>query len=107
MSTGLFLLSVEVALRIVPYGIEDERFAEEHLDLVVSPILRGQRLQEHDNALTVGRQDARAMNRSIAAHLKVHLPQFFAPFDEKGRAHVKVELGERLRAFRLDGSKAH
>lgn len=44
-------LSSEVALRVVPDRIEHERFAEEHLDFVVRPILCRQRLQEHNDAL--------------------------------------------------------
>lgn len=44
-------LSSEVALRVVPDRIEQERLAEEDLDFVVRPILRRQRLQEHNDAL--------------------------------------------------------
>ena len=38
---GKFLdsLSREVALRVVPNRIKDERLAEEHLDFIVRPIL--------------------------------------------------------------------
>ena len=44
-------LSSEVALRVVPDRIEQERLAEEDLDFVVRPILCRQRLQEHNDAL--------------------------------------------------------
>lgn len=40
-----------MTLSIVPYGIEHEGFAEKHLNLVVSPFLRREGLQEHDDTL--------------------------------------------------------
>lgn len=43
----------EVALGVVPCRVVHERLAEKHLNLVVAPVLRGQRLQEHDDALGV------------------------------------------------------
>jgi len=36
------LFGIEVALSVMPYRIEHERLAEEHLDFVVTPILSGQ-----------------------------------------------------------------
>ena len=45
-----------MALSIVPGRVVHERLAEEHLDLVVRPVLRRERLQEHDDALG-SRQD--------------------------------------------------
>lgn len=46
----------EMALRIMPRRIMDERLAEEHLDLVIRPVLRWERLQKHDNALQTGEE---------------------------------------------------
>lgn len=42
-----------MALRVGPYRVEDEGLTEEHLDLVVRPVLRGERLEKHDDALFV------------------------------------------------------
>ena len=41
----------EVALRVVPCRVVDQRLAQKHLNLVVSPPLCRERLQEHDDAL--------------------------------------------------------
>ena len=41
----------EMALRVVPRRVMDERFAQQELDLVVCPALCGKRLKKHDNAL--------------------------------------------------------
>lgn len=46
-----------MALRIMPYRVQHERLAQQHLNLVVVPVLRRQRLQEHDDALNVGMQE--------------------------------------------------
>jgi len=40
-----------MTLSVVPYGVEHERFAEKHFNLVVSPILRREGLQEHNDTL--------------------------------------------------------
>lgn len=42
-----------MALRVGPYRVEDEGLTEEHLDLMVRPVLRGERLEKHDDALFV------------------------------------------------------
>lgn len=45
-----------MALRVGPYRVEDKGLTEEHFDLVVSPVLRRERLQKHDDALFVFRR---------------------------------------------------
>jgi hypothetical protein len=47
-------LLLEVALRVVPRRAEHERAREQHLDVLVRPVLRRQRLQEHDDPLRAG-----------------------------------------------------
>jgi hypothetical protein len=45
--------AIEMALGIVPYRVKHKSLAQKHLNLVVAPILRWQRLQKHNDALTV------------------------------------------------------
>lgn len=40
-----------MTLGIVPYRIENECLAQQHLNLVIAPVLCGERLQEHDDSL--------------------------------------------------------
>jgi hypothetical protein len=49
------LFACEMTLRIVPYRVEYEGLAEKHLDLVVTPLLRWQRLEEHYDSLTTSK----------------------------------------------------
>jgi len=48
---SIYASAVEMALSIVPDRVENECLAQKHLDLVVAPVLRGEGLQEHDDAL--------------------------------------------------------
>ena len=88
----------KVALGVVPRRVVDERLAEQHLDLVVCPALRWQRLQEHDDPLWKRAASAMSVQKRLAggggAYLKVHFLQLSAPLDEERRAYVEMELRE-------------
>jgi hypothetical protein len=73
-----------MALCVVPGRAEHKRAAEENLDIVVCPILRRERLEEHDDTLQRGLSDAEANKRYEKADLKVHRLQTIAPVNKKG-----------------------
>ena len=89
------VLFAEVALRVMPCGIVNKRFAEKHFDVVVSPVLCRKRLQEHDNALRVQCEDRTLVigRRSYdITYLEVHFLQLFAPLHQERGADVEMKL---------------
>lgn len=88
-----------MTLSVVPYGIEHKSFAEKHFNFVVSPVLRREGLQEHDDTLANLRYVI--LRRQRWTYLEIHLPELFAPLDEECRAYIKVELRECIRSFSL------
>ena len=40
-----------MALCVLPYGVQNESFTEQHFNLMVAPVLRRKGLQEHNDAL--------------------------------------------------------
>lgn len=62
-----------MTLCVMPYRVEDERFTEEHLDLMIPPALRREGLQEHDYALIhVYQRHVMHKTRKVK-HLEIHL----------------------------------
>ena len=55
-----------------------ESLAQQQLDILLRPVPRGQRLQEHHDLL------------------EIHMQQLRGPLDEKRGADVEVESGEAL-----------
>lgn len=53
--------------------LPNKRFTKQQLDILLSPLLRRQRLQKHHY------------------FLEIHFPQLVAPFNEEGGADVEVE----------------
>lgn len=80
-----------MALGVVPYRVEYEGFTKKQFDLVITPVLSGKGLQEHDDALSIrcGQKDVRGLSAlRVGTDLEVHLPEFCAPFDEECRAYI-------------------
>lgn len=71
-------LPAQMGRRALEQTLPDESLAEQQLDVLLSPVPRGQGLQEHHDLL------------------EVHLEQPVRPLDQEGCTHVEMELREAL-----------
>lgn len=87
-----------MALGVGPYRVEDEGLAEEHFNLVVRPVLCGEGLEKHDDALFVLQREVEnvimqgCLVEIVKTYLEVHFAKFVAPAYEECGADVEVEL---------------
>ncbi len=67
-------------MRLTPLKqtLPNKRLAEQELDILLRPVLRGEGLEEHHDLL------------------EIHALQPLAPLDEEGGADVEAEVGEAL-----------
>lgn len=64
--------------RTLKERLPDEGLAQQHVDVVLAPLLRGQGLQKHHDLL------------------KIHLEELRRPLDQQGEADVEMEFRESL-----------
>lgn len=93
-----------------PDAAQYKGLCQQHLYLVIAPVLRWERLKEHDDSLQgKGRGEMERVrskgnqsNRDIfigGTYLKVHVLQLVAPFGQECATNVEMKLGEGVWTF--------